>query len=247
MQQLADAGLKNDYQLAFSLIYTYDPVRVLDRLPGAYPSDVSEEEWAFILPYLLLPTPDAANTTNTTDDKEELRNRFNALRWVAGTGAVWQDLPESFPPWQLAYEQTQQWVMAGCFQYLAADSRSLLQAASDSREDLSKGMLGEFLSRISLPAEEKDHGKLMDFAGNIMRVSDFGVGVAYVERGFVKERGLNFASRTQVRLEFVKWPSAVRGFVLLPHQWMTESSSAWQTRFAEIIEDCKRLSETLAW
>lgn len=45
-----------------------------------YPSDVSDEEWAFVTPYLALVREEASQRNH------DLREVFNALRWVVSTG-----------------------------------------------------------------------------------------------------------------------------------------------------------------
>ena len=57
-----------------------------------YPTDVSDEEWAFVAPYLTLMTEDAPQR------RHALREVFNALRWIVHTGAPWCYLPGDFPP-----------------------------------------------------------------------------------------------------------------------------------------------------
>jgi transposase len=47
----------------------------------AYPSDVSDEEWALVAPYLTLMTEDAPQRDHP------LREVFNGLRWIVRTGA----------------------------------------------------------------------------------------------------------------------------------------------------------------
>ncbi|MEO0004096.1 MAG: hypothetical protein RLZZ22_1788 [Pseudomonadota bacterium] len=42
-----------------------------------YPSDLSEEKWAFVAPYLTLMKEDAPQREHS------LREVFNALRWLA--------------------------------------------------------------------------------------------------------------------------------------------------------------------
>jgi transposase len=46
-----------------------------------YPTDVSDEEWAFVAPYLTLMTEDAPQRAHP------LREVFNALRYLARSGA----------------------------------------------------------------------------------------------------------------------------------------------------------------
>lgn len=57
-----------------------------------YPSEISDEEWAFAAPYLTLMEEKAPQR------KYELRAMFNALRWMARAGAPWLLLPNDFPP-----------------------------------------------------------------------------------------------------------------------------------------------------
>ncbi len=58
-----------------------------------YPSEVSDEGWRFVLPYLTLMREDAPQR------RHDLRARFNALRWLVRTGAQWAYLPHGFPAW----------------------------------------------------------------------------------------------------------------------------------------------------
>ncbi len=62
------------------------------KRPEPYPSDVTEEEWAFVLPYLLLCREDSPQR------KHDLRTVFNAVRYVARTGGQWRFLPHEFGP-----------------------------------------------------------------------------------------------------------------------------------------------------
>lgn len=86
-----------------------------------YPSDVSDEEWSFAAPYLSLMTPAAPQR------KHEVREVFDALRWLVRTGAAWRYLPGDFPPWEAVYQQTQRWLKAGVFETMAHDLRELVR------------------------------------------------------------------------------------------------------------------------
>lgn len=89
-----------------------------------YPSDVADAEWAFVAPYLTLMTPDAPQRHH------DLREVFNALRWLARSGATWRLLPHDFPRWEAVYQQTQRWFAAGCFQAIIDDLRLVLRLAA---------------------------------------------------------------------------------------------------------------------
>jgi transposase len=55
----------------------------------AYPSDVTDEEWAFVAPYLTLMSEDALQR------RYDLREVFNGVRWLVRTGAPWRMLPHA--------------------------------------------------------------------------------------------------------------------------------------------------------
>ena len=59
---------------------------MVNRKP--YPTDVSDEEWAFVAPYLILFPLDAGQR------RHDLREVFNALRYVVCTGCLWRMLVE---------------------------------------------------------------------------------------------------------------------------------------------------------
>ena len=73
-----------------------------------YPSDVKDEEWSFVAPYLTLMKEEAPQRQHS------LRDVFDALRWLVKTGSPWRYLPGDFPPWQAVYQQSRRWLEAGC-------------------------------------------------------------------------------------------------------------------------------------
>jgi transposase len=48
----------------------------------AYPTDVSDEEWGFVAPYLTLMAEDAPQREHS------LRKVFNGLRWIVRSGSA---------------------------------------------------------------------------------------------------------------------------------------------------------------
>jgi transposase len=93
------------------------------------PSDVSDEEWAFVVPYLTRMTPDAPQR------RYALREVFNATRWIVRSGAPWRMLPTNFPPWEAVYQQTRRWINAGVFAEMTHDLRELLRWTEDRDPD----------------------------------------------------------------------------------------------------------------
>src|SRR6186713_3579047 len=88
-----------------------------------YPSDVSDDEWAFVAPYLALAPEDAPQRVYS------LREVFNGLRYLVKTGGQWRWLPHDLPPWPVIYQQTRRWLAAGVFEALLHDLRAVLRLA----------------------------------------------------------------------------------------------------------------------
>jgi transposase len=101
----------------------------------AYPSDVTDEEWALVAPYLTLMTEDAPQRTHS------LREVFNGLRWIVRAGAWWRLMPHDLPPWEAVYQQTQRWLQADVFANIVHDLRELLRIAAGRKARPSASVL----------------------------------------------------------------------------------------------------------
>src|ERR671911_2676433 len=240
-----------------------------------YPTEVSDEEWAFVAPYLALVREDAPQRTH------DLREVLNGLRWIVRTGSPWRYVPHDLPPWEAVYQQTQRWIKAGVFEEMIHDVRVLLRlsegrapdptaAILDSRTlrstpesghrggyDGHKGKkgsklhaavdtLGHLLALRVSPANEDDRQEVNELSEEIQRATGETVELAYVDQGYTGERAAGFAAEHGIRLEVVKHGEAKRGFVLLPSRWVVERDFAWASRFRRLVKDYERLPETVA-
>jgi transposase len=240
-----------------------------------YPSDVSDEEWAFVAPYLALVREDAPQRTH------DLREVFNGLRWIVRSGAPWRMLPHDFPPWEAVYQQTQRWLSAGAFEAMVHDLRALLRLAKgrdkeptaailDSRTlrstpengnrsgyDGAKrkrgskvhaavDTLGHLLALHVTAANEQDREQVEVLAEAIQEATGENIELAYVDQGYTGERPAEEAAEHGIQLEVVKHQEAKRGFVLLPRRWVVERDFAWASRFRRLVKDYERLPETVA-
>ena len=86
-----------------------------------YPTDVSDNEWAFLAPYLTLMREDAPQRHH------DLHELFNGLRFIARTGLQWRSMPHDLPPWPAVYQQTRRWMAADVFSTIIADLRELIR------------------------------------------------------------------------------------------------------------------------
>jgi transposase len=100
-----------------------------------YPSDVSDAEWAFSAPYLTLMREDAPQR------EHDLREVFNALRWMVRAGSPWRYMANDLPPWEIVYQQTQRWIKAGVFEAMTHDLRVVLRIVEGRKADPSAAII----------------------------------------------------------------------------------------------------------
>jgi transposase len=212
-----------------------------------YPSDVSDDEWAFVAPYLTLMSEEAPQRDYP------LREVFNGLRWLARSGAQWRMLPNDLPPWPAVYQQTQRWLNAGVFEALVHDLRMLLReiegrapqpsaAIFDARTlqstpesgaragydghkrrkgskvHIAVDTLDQLLALLVTPANQQERAQVAELAKQVQEVRGEAVEVAFVDQGYTGEQAAEDAQAHGIRLEVVKLPTAKRGFVLLPRR-----------------------------
>ena len=240
-----------------------------------YPSYVSDDEWAFVVPYLTLMREDAPQR------EHDLREVFNGLRWLVRAGAGWRMLPHDLPPWAAVYQQTQRWLKAGVFEAIVHDLRELLRLAHgrnaqpsaailDSRTlqsspesgaragydgakrkrgskvHMAVDTLGHLLALLVTPANEQDRAQVEQLAQQVQEATGQSVELAYVDQGYTGEQAEQAAAAQGIQLQVVKLSQAKKGFVLLPRRWVVERSFAWAARFRRLARDYERLPATLA-
>ena len=101
---------------------------MINRKP--YPSDVSDDEWALVAPYLTLLRESAEQRAYP------LREVFNALRYLVRYGVAWRALPNDLPPWHAVYDQASRWLrraVSRCWPTTCARCCGWRQAAPKSR------------------------------------------------------------------------------------------------------------------
>ena len=245
----------------------------MSRTP--YPSDVSDEEWAFLAPYLTLMREDAPQRAHS------MREVFNALRYVVRGGIAWRMMPNDLPPWHTVHQQAQRWLRAGVFEDIAHDLRCLLRVAvgrapnptaaifdsrtlqstvesgeragydgakrkRGSKAHAAVDTLGHLLALHVTPANEQDRAEVGRLAEAVQAATGESVTLAYVDQGYTGPTCAEAASDHGIELEVVRLPEARKGFVLLPRRWVVERSFAWMSKFRRLARDYERLDETLA-
>jgi len=241
----------------------------------AYPTDVSDAEWALVAPYLTLMTEDAPQRDFP------LREVFNGLRWIVRSGSSWRLMPHDLPPWYVVYQQAQRWIKAKVFESLVHDLRAVLRIAEGRKEQptaaifdsrtmqssvesgsragydgakrrkgnkvhLAVDTLGHLLALCVTAADEQDRAKVAELAERVQSETGETVEIAYVDQGYTGENAADAAEGHGIKLEVVKLPTAKRGFVLLPRRWVIDRRFGWVSRFRRLARYYERLPETLA-
>src|ERR671935_299768 len=194
-----------------------------------YPSDVSDDEWALVAPYLTLMTEDAPQRAHS------LREVFNGLRWIVRTGAQWRLMPHDLPPWSTVYQQTQRWLRAGVFEDLVHDLRAVLRLAEGraeapsaaifdartlqsspesgaragydghkrrkgSKVHLAVDTLGHLLALCVTAANEQDRAQVEELARQVQEATGKNVQIAYVDAGYTGESAAEAAEEQGIML-----------------------------------------------
>jgi transposase len=244
----------------------------MERKPS--PSDVSDDEWALVAPYVTLITEEAPQRAHS------LREVFNGLRWLVRAGAAWRLMPHDLPPWHTVSQQSQRWLKAGVFAAMVHDLREVLRVAQgrkaqpsaaifDSRTvqstpasgtragydgakrrrgskvHMAVDTLGHLLAAQVTAANEQDRSQVRTLAATVQEVTGDSVELAYVDQGYTGAQAAQEAEAHHMHLEVVKLPEAKKGFVVLPKRWVVERSNAWAARFRRLARDDEQRAETL--
>ena len=211
----------------------------------AYPSDVTDEEWLFVSPYLTLMREDAPQR------EHDLREVFNGLRWVVRTGAQWRMMPNDLPPWHTVYQQSRRWLKAKVFEAMVHGLRELLRVAggrnaqpsaavldgrtlqstpesggragydgykrkNGSKVHMAVDTLGLLLDLLVTPANEQERRQVEALGKAVQRATDNSVTTAFADQGYTGGQAEGDARKAGMELVVVKPPEAKKGFVLLP-------------------------------
>jgi putative transposase len=75
----------------------------------AYPSDLTDAEWAILAPLVPPAKPGGRPPRHTR------RELIDAMSYVLRTGCAWRQLPHDLPPWQTVYHYFRLWRRVGIF------------------------------------------------------------------------------------------------------------------------------------
>jgi len=242
---------------------------------GPCPSDVPDDAWALVAPWLTLLAEDAGPR------RHGLREAVNGPRHIPRTGAPWRRMPDDPPPWAAVYQQAQRWPAAGCFEALADDLRAVPRLAArrgaepsaaipgsrtlrstpgsggragydgarrkrGSKRHLAVDTPGRRLALHVSEASADDRAEVGRLSEAVRDATGDGVGLACVDQGHTGDRAATAAEAHGIESEVVKLPDARKGFVLPPRRWVVERSFARTTRCRRPVKDYERHASTPA-
>ncbi|MCM3926453.1 IS5 family transposase, partial [Frankia sp. AiPs1] len=234
-----------------------------------YPSDLSDQEWAYVQP-LLPPAP-----KDGRPEKHDRRDIVDAILYVTHNGVVWRALPADFPPWKTVYGFFERWKRKGVVlvvhdglrdQVRRAEGRSAEPTAGVIDSQSVKGAptvtaptrgydagkkvngrrrfivvdtLGMLLTVLVVPANRQDR----DGARQLLVDHYFTIPTCrflFADGGFAGRFVTWATTVVKTTVEIVRKKEGQQGFQPLPKRWVVERTLAWITAHRRLARDYER-------
>lgn len=221
-----------------------------------YPSDLTEEQFALVSPYL--PKPRRYGRKATVSRREVL----NAILYKVKTGCQWESLPHDFPNHKTVYTYFSWWSRDGTLDAMLTSLRQEVRqqagkqatptaAVLDSQSVKTTAYGGEAGS-IGVDGNKRVNGRkrhlLVDTLGLLLFVAVTAANVpdtqgarlvapacsafpnlkkVWVDGGYAGEIVSHYREVYHLDLEVVTKPPGQKGFVVAPKRWVVERTFAW--------------------
>jgi transposase len=185
----------------------------------SYPSDVTDEQWALLGPFLEAWRAKRVSVAGRTGE-HDLREIVNAILYQTRTGCQWAYLPHDLPQKSATYYYFAVWRDDGTDQVIHDLLRCQTREKPGRKRGLAVDALGLIIAVVVTAASVTDNAigiKLLD------RVAEHSptVTVAWVDAGFKQDVGVHGAV-LGIDVEVVKRTDTQPGFVPVKKRWIVE-------------------------
>ena len=239
-----------------------------------YPSDLTDEQWAVLEPWIPLPRPGGRPR------KTDMREAVNAIFYLTREGCAWRALPHDFPPWKTVYNYFEAWKRDGTWDHFLTALRRRVRRAAGRDPDPRVGCIDSQSAKTAGGGAEvgTDGGKKVRGRKRHIAVDTLGLLLAVVvtaanvddaraaQEVFAQMPGTAFPRLEVIQAdnkyhnhELERWlrvhhrpyaiwvisrPAGERRFVPLRSRWVVERTLAWLGRYRRLSKDYEHLPES---